>query len=582
MPVIKCLDDVLANMIAAGEVVDRPASVVKELVENAIDAKATKIEVTLLDSGVKMIEITDNGIGMDSDDAMMAFRRHATSKLKTKQDLFRINTLGFRGEAIPSIASVSEMTIITSQGGLGYKVKYRGGKLQENGIHPSNKGTTVRVEKLFSNTPARLKYLKSLSVELMAVTEIMDKLILSNPKISFKFSNNNRVIVQTNGMNDMISLIGNVYGKETARNVVKNKASQNGVKLELFLVQPFINKSKRSFVTLCVNGRYVKNNALVSAVIEGYETYLPIGRYPVAVVNIEIDPMLIDVNVHPSKLEIRFSSEMELRDFIKETVSNSFGNSKEIIPEIKETVSYKAPDIFTINEYQYNEAMNQTNLIVEEEIIPVETTETIPQEETIVLPPKERLPYLEYIGQFFGTYLLCQNQEGLYIIDQHAAAERIRYEYFYESLGNVSNESRGLLIPITMDLTKDMLIFVLDNINSINELGFEIEEMGVNSICIRRIPLWINDDDIIETSEDIINYLLEKCSINISKIRDDLAKTIACKGSIKANKALNIQEVSKLLEGLGKCQNPFTCPHGRPTIIKFTNYEIEKMFKRVM
>lgn len=587
MSIINLLDDVLANMIAAGEVVERPASVVKELVENSIDAKSTKIEINLIDSGLKMIEVIDNGIGMDKSDAQLSFTRHATSKIKTKADLYRINSLGFRGEAIPSIASVSEMTMITSQGGLGYMIKYKGGKKIEDSTYPSNKGTIIRVEKLFYNTPARLKYIKSLPLELGAITDIVDKLVLANPQISFKLTNNKKTIVQTNGLNDMISLIGNVYGLETARNVVFYQDMQNGMNLKMYLVQPFINRAKKSFISFIVNNRFVKNSSMINAVIEGYETYLPVGRYPIAIVLLELDPMLIDVNVHPSKLEIKFSSEDEIREFIIRSIKKSFNQTREIIPEIKEEINYKVEDIFeSLNpEKVYNQAISSVNSFIEEKVVPYENKqalESIEGSRDVILPSKDRLPYMEYIGQFFGTYLLCQNNDGLFIIDQHAAAERIRYEYYFEKLGQNNSLSQPLLIPLNFELTKDMLIFVMDNLEEFHRIGFEIEESGPNSICIRSIPLWIINDDIYETSEKIFNFLLEKKCIDISKLRDSLAKTISCKGAIKANKALSHDEVKVLLSRLGDCKNPFTCPHGRPTIIKFTNYEIEKMFKRIM
>ena len=591
MPVIKCLDDVLSNMIAAGEVVDRPASVIKELVENSIDASATRIEINLIDSGVKSICVIDNGCGMDKSDCKMAFMRHATSKLKSKQDLYRINTLGFRGEAIPSIASVSEMTITSSISNEGYYVKYKAGKLVSEGSIAHNKGTTILVEKLFFNTPARLKYIKSLSLELGYITDIVDKLVLANPSISFKLTNNNKTLIQTNGYNDMIGLIGNVYGLETARNVIFKEAEQNGVKLRMYLVQPFINKAKRNYVNLIVNGRYVKNNNIINAIIEGYSTYLPLGRYPICIIYIDIDPMLIDVNVHPTKMEIKFSSEDELKEFITESVKKSFNQEKEIIPDIKVNDTYQVDELFKSfnQEKEYNEAIKKVNdyISLNEDVFKYteekENTNII--EEKIIdeiLPSKERLPYLEYIGQFFGTYLLCQNQDGLYILDQHAAAERIRYEYYYEVLGNVDSSNQPLLIPINIELTKQMLIFVNEHLDDFKKIGFEIEESGVNSICIRTIPLWINDTDIEKTAEKIFNYLLEHNTIDVRKIRDGLSKSISCKGAIKANKSLNKEEVDSLLSNLGLCKNPFTCPHGRPTIIKFTNYEIEKMFKRVM
>ena len=581
MAIIKKLDDTLSNLIAAGEVVERPASVVKELVENSLDANATYIEVNLIDSGIKMIEVIDNGDGMDPEDAKMAFQRHATSKISNMHDLSRIQTLGFRGEAIPSIASVSQMTLITNDGKKGYKVTYRGGKFQKEGNYACNKGTQIIVENLFFNTPARLKYIKSLNVELGVVTEYMDKLALSHPSVRFKLSNNKKVLMETNGYNDMVSLIGKVYGLEVAKNIFTYESSQNGTKLKAYLIAPFINRSKKSYITMIVNGRMVKNSRVINSVIDGYSTYLPTGRFPISIVFLDVDPMLIDVNVHPAKMEIKFSNEDEICKFIIESIHKSFEKEINFIAEVKEELpkeEYKAEDLFQISSfdeeikpYTFKEQMEG---LVEENKIDFS--------EPAVTLPKPKLPFLEYIGQFSGTYLLCQNAEGLFVIDQHAAAERIRYEYYYEKLGNVDNTSQQLLIPINMELTKKDFLFLKDHLELLKSIGFDVDVLNESSIDVRSVPIWVEQNLIIEITEKIINFIIENGVADISKVRDSLAKSISCKGAIKANHAINRDEVSVLLDNLSKCNNPYTCPHGRPTIIKFTNYEIEKMFKRIM
>ncbi len=569
MPRIIQLDEHLSNMIAAGEVIERVSSVVKELVENSLDAKASEISIELLDSGIREIKVTDNGIGMDKEDIKLCYLKHATSKIKNQYDLFRINTLGFRGEALPSIAAVSDLTIKSNSGEVGYYIHLRASKLMDEGIVSLNRGTEITVSNLFFNTPARLKYLKSENVELANVCEMVDKLAISNPTVRFKLTNNKKVLLQTNGNNDMKSIIGSIYGLDSIRNMMEVENEKNGIKIKCYLAQPIVNKSRKSAITLIINGRDVKNFSVLNSVIEGYDTYIPVGKYPLAVIFVRLDPMLIDVNVHPTKKEVRLSSEDALKDLIRSTIKNTLYKSR-LIPEIKIDEAPKetfinSPKVDYQEKISFEEIKYDKQSFLNEEVDELE----------------KRLPYLEYVGQYAGTYLLFQNDNGLYLMDQHAAAERIRYEKYIEALSNPTTISQELLIPSIIEVTKDEKIFVDKNMQKFIDLGITLEDAGANSYYLRSIPVWaLNDANYIV--EEMIKYVCEINSIDLKSIRDELAKRISCKGAIKANRNLEIDEINELVNQLSKCKNPFTCPHGRPTIISFTKTEIEKLFLRVM
>ena len=569
MPRIIQLDEHLSNMIAAGEVIERVSSVVKELVENSLDAKASEISIELLDSGIREIKVTDNGIGMDKEDIKLCYLKHATSKIKNQYDLFRINTLGFRGEALPSIAAVSDLTIKSNSSEVGYYIHLRASKLMDEGIVSLNRGTEITVSNLFFNTPARLKYLKSENVELANVCEMVDKLAISNPNVRFKLTNNKKVLLQTNGNNDMKSIIGSIYGLDSIKNMMEVENEKNGIKIKCYLAQPIVNKSRKSAITLIINGRDVKNFSVLNSVIEGYDTYIPVGKYPLAVIFVRLDPMLIDVNVHPTKKEVRLSSEDALKDLIRSTIKNTLYKSR-LIPEIKIDETPKetfinSPKVDYQEKISFEEIKYDKQSFLNEEVDELE----------------KRLPYLEYVGQYAGTYLLFQNDNGLYLMDQHAAAERIRYEKYIEALSNPTSISQELLIPSIIEVTKDEKIFVDKNMQKFIDLGITLEDAGANSYYLRSIPVWaLKDANYIV--EEMIKYVCEINSIDLKSIRDELAKRISCKGAIKANRNLEIDEINELVNQLSKCKNPFTCPHGRPTIISFTKTEIEKLFLRVM
>ena len=591
----------LANMIAAGEVVERPSSVVKELVENAIDANATEIKVYLVDGGLSEIKIVDNGDGMDSDDVTMAFLPHATSKIKTEYDLFRILSLGFRGEAIASIASVSHMQIISSQDGInGYEVTYKAGIKQSSGITHHNKGTSVIVKNLFFNTPARLKYLKPAKSELASISYFMDRISLAHPDIRFSLINDGKNYLNTSGSDKTKNLIGEIYGLEAAKNIIEKFYVCDGYQAKLVLIKPSVYRSNKLEMTLIVNGRFVKNYDINNAIIEGYSTFLPIGKYPISVIYLDVDPLLVDVNVHPSKTEVKISNIEAICEKLKLEIRSMLENSM-LIPTREVTTkvineTYQKESIFELPEMIFKDV--STNYQKEEPIILPKLEKTdecvdipIPKSqeqkngvsENLVKPKKEenRLPYFEYVGQIFGTYLIFQNEEGLYLVDQHAAAERINYEKYYEILGNENQPTTDTLVPIMLSFTKSEALYIDNNIESFNKIGFNLEAMSDTDYVIRSIPLWVKFDNIEVIIHDILALMIENRKVDVIHFRDSIAKQIACKSSIKANKSLSKIEIDSLMNGLKKCKNPFTCPHGRPTLIKFSISEIEKMFERI-
>ena len=597
MAKISRLSPHLANMIAAGEVVERPSSVVKELVENAIDANAKNITVELKLGGLDEIKIIDDGDGMDSEDVVLAFQPHATSKIKTEYDLARILSLGFRGEAIASIAAVSNMQIISSQDGVsGYQVTYEAGVKKNEGVIHSNKGTTVTVKNLFFNTPARLKYLKPAKNELAAITFLMDRIALAHPDIRFRVISDDKIYLQTSASNKAVNLMGEIYGLEVAKNLVETEFAVDGVNAKMVLVKPEVYRSNKLEITLIVNGRYVKNYNITNAVIDGYQTLIPIGKYPITVIYLEIDPLLVDVNVHPSKTEIKISNEEFLVGEITQQIKNAL-EAKVLIPK-KEFVqakpkAYKVDSLFNLPETNLNETkktynnslldeiknMSLENEDVEEVHVSEEIKEII--EEPKVEVKQDKLPYFEYVGQAFGTYLIFQNDKELYLMDQHAAAERINYEKYYEILGNKNQPTTELLLPIMISFTKSEVLFLEEHMDEFNGLGFVLEPMSNQDYVIRQIPLWANLDNAYDVIRKVFDLIINSKTVDVIYFRDAIAKQISCKASIKANKALNNDEINTLVSNLRKCKNPYTCPHGRPTIISFKQTELEKMFERI-
>ena len=576
----------LYNMIAAGEVVERPFSVVKELVENSIDAKATEIKIYLTNGGLEGIAVVDNGEGMDKDDVLLAFFPHATSKIKNEYDLFRIKTLGFRGEAIASISSVSKTEIISSKDGIsGYRCLYKFGDKKEEGIYQSNKGTTINVSELFINIPARLKYLKTAKSELSSILFFIERIAMAHIDIRFNVYNDNKLVFNTSGSNNITNLIGEIYGLDACKNIVLNDYISDGYKAKLVLIKPYIYRSNKLEVTLIVNGRYVRNYNISQAIIDGYNTYIPIGKYPVSIIYLDIDPLLIDVNVHPNKTEIKIANEADICIRLTNEIKNTLRNVT-VIPERKidkninqayeKTTIFNNP-ILNDNPKEYNNIkLNLEDF--DEEIKPnLVLTDHNKKEELY----ERKLPYFEYVGQVFGTYLIFQNSDGLYLMDQHAAAERCNYEKYYRILGDKNQPSTDLLFPISITFSKKEALYIEEHNSEFENIGFSIDDIGNNSFAIRRIPLWAKIDNIENIIYDILAKMINEEKVDIIYFRDHIAKQISCKASIKANHRLSLDEINGLIENLNKCDNPFTCPHGRPTIIKLSQTDLEKMFERI-
>lgn len=595
MPIIKVMDEILANKIAAGEVVERCASVVKELVENSIDAESTEIKIELLESGTKEIKVTDNGKGMEKEDAVLAFSRHATSKIKEEDDLYHIDTLGFRGEALASIASVSDVSLRTSIGDVGTFVHIKGGKVLEVTPSEARKGTIMCVKDLFYNTPARLKHMKSLYTELASITEYINKLALSHPDIKFILTNNGTNLLNTDGSGMLLKTIKSIYGITVARKMIEIKGESDDYMVEGFISLPEVHRANRNHMVTLVNGRVVRNTELNRIVNDAYHSFKPDNRYPITVLNITVDPSLIDVNIHPTKMDIKFSKMEELIKLIETLIKNVL-HKKTLIPEAvleekKETKvnhfveSVRKPiyqeqklEFDIVKEPEYKETLEVNSDFVEKV---EEQEEIILEHPEVVEEKKERLPDLYPVGLVHGTYIICQNDLGMYLIDQHAAKERINYEMYKKKLGSPKEGSISLLFPFTMELANNEYIILKENFEIMENMGFEIEEFGINSIIVKAHPTWLPKSYEEQATRKIIDVILEKeKEFTIEKFNEKIATMLSCKMAIKANMNISQEEMEALIKDLRLCDNPFNCPHGRPTIIFYSNYDLEKLFKR--
>ncbi len=633
------LSDALSNRIAAGEVVERPASVVKELLENSIDANSSYIEIEVEEAGLQTIRIIDNGDGILPEDVLTAFSRHATSKIKDENDLFRIRTLGFRGEALPSIASVSMLDLKTSTGDApGVHVSFEGGKLVSEQPSSARKGTEITVSQLFYNTPARLKYVKTVHTELGNITDVVNRLALSHPEIAFKLSHNGKVILHTNGKGDVRAVLASIYGFNLAKKMLPVEAESLDFRLKGYISLPESTRASRNYISLMINGRYIKNFLLSKAIMDGYHTLLPIGRYPIVLLDIQMDPILVDVNVHPAKMEVRLSKEQELMELVTGAIKEVF-KKQVLIPEqpekqtrtpkpVSEQVSFQLETKYTALEKPPKEALSIMNDIIREndhtEKAPAaagieqepavkaffEQDQKVPEEApndvfddeaekvdvledavNVTEQPaafqgeqeeQSRIPVMYPIGQLHGTYILAQNENGLYMIDQHAAQERIKYEYFREKVGEVTNELQEMLVPITLQFAVDDCIKLNENLDALKEVGIFLEEFGHHAFIIRAHPSWFPSGMEQELAEELIDQLLNMKKVDVKKLREEAAILMSCKASIKANHHLRHDEIMMLLEQLRSSSDPFTCPHGRPIIIHYSTKDIEKMFKRIM
>ncbi|MEB3102729.1 DNA mismatch repair endonuclease MutL [Ferviditalea candida] len=638
---IHVLDAHIANQIAAGEVVERPSSVVKELVENAIDAGSTRIDIQVEEGGIQLIRVTDNGSGIEADDCERAFLRHATSKISTGKDLFRIRSLGFRGEALPSIAAVSRLECVSSSkdNGLGRRIVIEGGSIKAAEDVPAQKGTDFIVKDLFYNTPARLKYMKTIQTELGHISDYVYRIALAYPDIAFSLAHNGSSLLRTLGNGDTLQVIAAVYGTSVARGMIGVNGENADYVLSGYISKPEITRASRSAVSLIVNGRYIRNYAVTQSIVQAYHTLLPIHRFPVAVLNIRMDPSLLDVNVHPSKLEVRFSKESELLKFIEHELAGKL-KKQALIPEVSKPAVrspviqeqlelYRHTDIpsaglsraadaelpksdpprtddqlkseppkaadrreihngfeTTYRAQPSGEGLRRPQAehskkpeFSDEQLKPL----YVPIDEPAAASVRQHFPKLYPIGQMRGTYIIAQNEDGLFLIDQHAAHERINYEYYYGMFGNPAAASQDLLVPIPLEFTPSDAAVIREKLYVFEQAGVYLEPFGGNTFIVRSCPHWMPSGQEKEIIEEMVEWVLaEKKSLDIAKIREKAAILCSCKASIRANENLSMLEIESLLARLASCRNPYTCPHGRPIVISFSNYELEKMFKRVM
>lgn len=638
---IRKLDDQLSNLIAAGEVVERPASVVKELVENSIDANSTSIEIHLEEAGLSKIRIIDNGDGIAEEDCVVAFERHATSKIKDENDLFRIRTLGFRGEALPSISSVSELELITSTGDApGTHLIIKGGDVLKKEKTASRKGTDITVQNLFFNTPARLKYMKTIHTELGNITDIVYRIALSHPEVSLRLFHNEKKLLHTSGNGDVRQVLAAIYSIQVAKKLIPIEAESLDFTIRGYVTLPEVTRASRNYMSTIVNGRYVRNYPLMKAVQQGYHTLLPVGRYPIGFLSIEMDPMLVDVNVHPAKLEVRFSKEQELLKLIEQTLQDAF-KKVQLIPDAGVKTKKKEKDESVQEQFQFEHTKptesSFPNIVLPSGMDEKQEEQPKRQAPTLWNPPKQEwdppqslvkeeknwqpskpimeepiieeadcdnhekdfeieevediqeiemkgndLPPLYPIGQMHGTYIFAQNDKGLYMIDQHAAQERINYEYFRDKVGQVTPEVQELLVPYRIDLSLTEFLRVEEQLEELKKVGLFLEQFGHQSFIIRSHPTWFPKGKEIEIIDEMMQQVVKLKKVDIKKLREEAAIMMSCKASIKANQYLTNDQIFALLEELRTTTNPYTCPHGRPILVHHSTYELEKMFKRVM
>ena len=721
---INILSAELSNKIAAGEVVERPSSVVKELVENSIDAGSTNIKILIKEFGIQQIRIIDNGSGITNDDLARAFLRHATSKISADYDLFHIETLGFRGEALASISSVSKVTIKSCAGeAQGKMLVLEGGKVVSEEYYAPIKGTDLSVENLFYNTPARLKYLRNPHTEQANITNIIHKFALSYPNVAFELHVDGKITFKTYGDGDVHKILSKIYNMGVARNMIEFSGSNDDYKVFGYISVPEETRASKNYINIFINGRYIKNYGIQNAIIDAYGTLLMINRYPLCVINIEMDPILLDVNVHPTKQEVRLSKEAELIRLIKEVIAerlsnytyipqgmnnvltkkekakiekinfldeldNKFGNEEDegisttekrvVVDNVQDENSFfeesKGLGIKTEDDISFsgNQEESVSHVIQEDEFLfggdlltnsreektPVQTKENTFNQRSKTQRIKSDLPDLSYsshprdnrnkygdkptkkeienfmnfskkeenssydncadkvvsnvvkddshfneikdakivqdddtkvrtlpdlkvLAQIFKTYILSEADNKLFLIDQHAAAERYNYEKLQREFIERKNYKKQMLIPLMFDFSVDEAAEVRNNLEKFEELGIVFEEFGDNSYVVREFPGWIEEDE-----EQMIKIIVEKIlrnnNITFNELRNDAIAMASCKMSIKANQVLTDVEMNKVISDLYECKNPFTCPHGRPIITKMEKKDLEKMFKRIV
>lgn len=644
------LDENTANKIAAGEVIERPASVIKELAENSMDAGAANISVDIRNGGISFIKIIDNGSGMDEDDVEIAFERHATSKIRSADDLESVLTMGFRGEALASIAAVSDVHLVTRTAAKshGTQIEIKGGRVLDVRQTGCPVGTTITVKDLFFNTPARYKFLKKDTTEAGYVSDIISRMALGNPQVSFKLTSGGATVLHTPGNNDQLSAIFSIYGKETAREVYPVEYEDYGIKVTGYAGKPEIARSNRSQQSVYLNRRFIRNKTVTSAIDEAYQTFLMKNRFPFIVLNLEVNPVLVDVNVHPTKMEVKFSNEQDVFKAVYHAVHNALMNRTEIRSvqlgaqernpfrkkdeesprvdykqeTIRVAVSHpgttpapvaasrqttpvpaKAPSDASVNpivaptptasdDYTDLTGPIGTEPVVSEEPVLFETPAALqPEQEQETQAPSadenpsageiNELQGARLIGQAFSTYILLQKGEELILVDQHAAHERIMYEDLKRKMESKKPLSQMLLANIVIELTHKEIKFLEEQKEHFESLGFEYESFGTNAVLLRAVPYGDLGNESKQLFLEILDHWMEHGKSRTPST-DEALYTIACKAAVKANRKLDEREINQIFNELSRMENPYTCPHGRPTAIKIRKYDLEKMFKRIV
>lgn len=628
---INVLDEVTSNKIAAGEVVERPSSVVKELVENSIDAGAKNVIIEILDGGENLIRIIDDGNGIHPDDVEKAFLPHATSKIKNVDDIYKITTLGFRGEALPSIASVSKVLLKTKsfESDFGTEIYLEAGEIKYIREGAINKGTLIEVRDIFFNIPARKKFLKSTSRESALINDIVSRIALSNPGISFNLYNNNKKILQTYGNGNLLDTIRCIYGKQISENIIYFEEHSDIVSVYGYIGREEISRGSRNNQSIFVNNRYIKNKLITVAAENAFKSFSTVNKHPFFVIFLDIYPEFVDVNIHPTKAEIKFNDERiifkivfdTIHNVLKKDVADSF-----LIPEEKsgyeeeykvEKFSFSLPDISNqLNKVEKNDYFKETEdknnfkPITEKEVvsIPVDLKTEIferynsnkqeeePKFNSIEAPAKDinyeennlntekqaKLPSIRVIGQFNNTYVIGEYDGVLYLIDQHAAHEKILFEKYLNAINGKDIVVQTLLVPVTLELSLDDYSYFEENREIFNSAGFVVEDFGVNSIRLVEVPYFLDKLNPKELFLGILDNLKTLGSGKTIEVKYNKIATMACKAAVKANDVLSLNEMESLVEELRYIEDPFHCPHGRPTIIKFTSYDLDKKFRRIL
>lgn len=629
MSKIHLLDNTLIDKIAAGEVVERPSSVVKELLENSIDAGATALTVEIKDGGISYIRVSDNGKGIPRDEIRTAFMRHATSKLNTFEDLYGILTLGFRGEALSSIASVADVEMITrtAEDSEGTKIELSGGRVVDELPAAAEVGTVFTVKNLFYNTPARRKFLKKTATESGYVADVVNRIALGHPHIAIKYINNGNVMLQTSGNSDLRTTAFHIYGKENSLKLIEAELSKEGYSIKGLVGKPELSRANRSYENFFINGRYVKSAVVSSAVEEAYKGRLMTGKFPVFILNMTVPKSTVDVNVHPTKLEVRFSDDDFIYGLVYEAVDKALKGG-EFIPEVEWSKPEKTPkpvqtqldtdkpkNIFRLAEdYGKGREVGFSSIVdkvYEEKPVsdraadsvkpsldtalpevtmpenkpePVTERASVPVVESTSenIPKHKFFTHYKIVGQVFNTYWIVEQDDKMYMIDQHAAHERVLYEELTHKMKTGSNVSQILLQPIAVNLTEAEKEIVEENRELLESFGYDIEELGPKACALRAVPFVFDEPSNAAFFLDIIDTLKDKTLKSIYDTKLDAIATMSCKAAVKGNDKLSFTEAKTLIERMLELENPFNCPHGRPTVIEMTKYELEKKFKRIV